>query len=70
MSNTLNWSQDIRGIEKGVKLIVADPRTIPLSELAEDNLGIALRHRPGTDVALLNGMMNVIIQESFMMNSL
>jgi formate dehydrogenase alpha subunit len=53
----------LEALKKGVKLIVADPRTIPLSELAEDNLGIALRHRPGTDVALLNGMMNVIIQE-------
>ncbi len=53
----------LEALRKGAKLIVADPRTIPLSELAEDNQGIAIKHRPGTDVALLNGIMNVIIQE-------
>lgn len=53
----------LEALKKGAKLIVADPRTIPLSELAEDNGGIALQHRPGTDVALLNGIMNVIINE-------
>ncbi len=41
------------------KLIVADPRSIDLAEFAE----IHLRHRPGTDVALVNGMMNVILSE-------
>lgn len=44
---------------KGAKLIVADPRAIELSELAE----IHLNHLPGTDVALLNGIMRYIIQE-------
>jgi formate dehydrogenase alpha subunit len=44
---------------KGTKLIVADNRAIELSELAE----IHLRHRPGTDVALINAIMNVIIAE-------
>ena len=53
----------LEALKKGGKLIVADPRTIPLSELAEDNGGVALQHRPGTDVALLNGIMNVIINE-------
>ena len=53
----------LEALKKGAKLIVADPRTIPLSELAEDNNGIALNHLPGTDVALLNGIMNVIISE-------
>ena len=44
---------------KGSKLIVADPRVIELSELAD----IHLSHLPGTDVALLNGIMSCIIQE-------
>ncbi len=43
----------------GKKLIVADPRETDLVKYAT----IWLRHRPGTDVALLNGMMNVIISE-------
>ena len=49
----------IRAVRRGGKLIVADLRAIPLTEYAE----IHLRHRPGTDVALLNAMMNVIISE-------
>ena len=43
----------------GTRLIVADPRRISLAGIAD----IHLRHRPGTDVALLNGMMNVILEE-------
>jgi len=43
----------------GAKLIVADPRLIELSEMAE----IQLEHLPGTDVALLNGMMRQILKE-------
>ena len=45
--------------ERGARLIVADPRAIGLSGLAE----VFIRQRPGTDVALLNGMMHVIIHE-------
>lgn len=41
------------------KLIVAEPRHIRLCYYAEQ----FIRHRPGTDVALLNGMMNVILSE-------
>ena len=41
------------------RLIVADPRRISLAGIAE----LHLRHRPGTDVALVNGMMHVILQE-------
>ena len=53
-----------RTIRQGVKfgntkLIVADPRVIELSELTD----VHLRHKPGTDVALLNAMMHVIIRE-------
>lgn len=41
------------------KLIVCDPRDIGISRFAE----IKLTQIPGTDVALLNGMMSVIITE-------
>ena len=44
---------------KGAKLIVADPRAIKLTEFAD----IWLRQRLGTDVALINGLINVIINE-------
>ena len=40
-------------------LIVADPRTTQLAQHAE----IHTRHHPGTDIALLNGLMHVIIEE-------
>jgi formate dehydrogenase alpha subunit len=46
-------------VDKGAILIVADPRRTQIAEFAH----IHLRHRPGTDVALLNGIMNVIIKE-------
>jgi len=45
--------------EKGAKLILADPRKIPWSKFSD----IHLPHRPGTDVALLNGFMNIILAE-------
>jgi len=44
---------------KGATLIVADPRRIDLVRFATRHL----RLRVGTDIALLNGMMNVIISE-------
>ena len=46
-------------LRRGAKLIVADPRRVELAQKAH----IYLQHRPGTDVALLNGMMNVIIDK-------
>ncbi len=45
--------------DRGAKLIVADPRSIDLAEFAESHLQL----KPGTDVALINGMMNVILSE-------
>jgi len=42
------------------KLIVIDPREIGLVKYAD----IWLRQKPGTDVAVLNGLMNVIIKEN------
>jgi len=42
----------------GSRLIVADPRAIELSSRA----AVYLNHKPGTDVALLNGIMHAIVQ--------
>ncbi|MGB7294661.1 MAG: formate dehydrogenase subunit alpha [Candidatus Aminicenantales bacterium] len=49
----------INAIEKGAKLIVMDPREIPLTQFAT----LHLQQNVGTDVAVLNGIMNVIIEE-------
>ncbi len=46
-----------RAIENGAKLVVADPRKNQIAEFAD----LYLRHKPGTDVALLNGMMKTIL---------
>lgn len=48
-----------RATLKDSKLIVADPRKIPLTDFAE----CWLRQRPGTDVALINGLVQVILNE-------
>lgn len=49
-------------VKKGTKLIVADPRQIDLVRFAE----LHLPQKPGTDVALINAMMNVIINENLL----
>lgn len=46
-----------RAVRRGAKLIVADPRRIELADYAD----VFLQIKPGTNIALLNGMMNVII---------
>jgi len=43
----------------GAKLVVCDPRSIPITDFAT----LHIRHKPGTDIALLNGMMHVLITE-------
>lgn len=48
-----------QAVRKGAKLIVANPRRIDLCRFAT----VWLRHRPGSDVALLMGMMRVILDE-------
>ncbi|NTU49244.1 MAG: molybdopterin-dependent oxidoreductase, partial [Syntrophobacteraceae bacterium] len=50
-----------RARERGARLIVADPRTIQLSRFAD----VSVTHRLGTDVALLNGMMHVILRHDW-----
>jgi formate dehydrogenase alpha subunit len=52
-------SHVLKGKERGAKIVVIDPREIQISRLAD----LYLRPRPGTDVAWINGMMNVIISE-------
>ena len=45
--------------KRGAKLVVIDPRETQMARMAD----LYLRFRPGTDVAVLNGLMNVIISE-------
>ena len=47
--------------EKGAKLIVADPRNIQLSRFAD----VAVNQRLGSDVAMLNGMMHIILKNDW-----
>lgn len=46
----------------GAKLILADPRKIELANYAE----VHLRQKPGTDVALINGLINYILSENLL----
>ena len=46
-------------IERGAKLIVINPRRIEMCDFAD----LWLRPRPGTDVALYNGMAKVVLDE-------
>ncbi len=45
-----------RAAARGAKLVVADPRRIDLCEAA----ALHLRHRPGTDIALVNGLLHLV----------
>ncbi len=47
--------------QRGAKLIVADPRRIDIAGYAD----LHLRHKPGTDIALLNGLMHIILREGW-----
>ncbi len=50
-----------RAKAKGAKLIVCDPRKIHLASIAD----LYVRHRLGSDVALLNGIMHVILDRGW-----
>lgn len=52
----------IKAHRKGAKIIVADPRRVPMVRFAD----IFLRLRPGTDIALLNGIAHVIHSEGLL----
>ena len=47
--------------QRGVKLIVADPRAIDITEFAT----LHLRPRSGTDIALLNGLMHILLKNGW-----
>ena len=49
----------IRAQKRGARIIVFDPRDVQIAKIAD----LHLSHRPGTDVACLNGLMHVIIDE-------
>lgn len=51
-----------RAKKNGSKLIVADPRRIEMAELAD----LHLQLKPGTNVALINGMCHVVIKEDLL----
>jgi len=54
----------IKAYRKGAKIIVADPREVPMVTFSELFLNI----RPGSDIALLNGMAHVILAEGLQNN--
>jgi len=54
-----------KAIQQGAKLIVANPREINLVRYAD----LWLQYNPGTDVALLMGMMRVILDEGLLNTS-
>jgi len=54
-----------KAAQNGAKVVVANPREIDLCRFAE----VWLRLRPGTDVALLMGMMRVIVDEGLLDSS-
>ena len=54
-----------KAVQNGARVIVANPRKIDLCRFAD----IWLRLRPGTDVALLMGMMRVILDEGLLDSS-
>jgi formate dehydrogenase alpha subunit len=63
-SNTLEahpliGARILKAKEKGAKVVVVDPRDTPLSRVAT----MSLRQESGTDIAWINGMINVIISE-------
>ncbi len=49
----------IKAYRNGARIILADPRGIPMARFAE----VHLQLRPGTDLALLNGIARVIVKE-------
>ncbi len=58
-SHPLVATRIFRALAKGAKLLVADPRKNQIAGFAH----LYVRHKPGTDVALLNGMMKVILDK-------
>lgn len=49
----------IKAYRKGAKIMIADPRRVPMARFAD----LFLKLKPGTDVALINGIAHVILEE-------
>ena len=47
--------------QRGAQLVLADPRRIPLADYA----AVHLQQKPGTDIALINGLMNIILAKGW-----
>ncbi|HEX6303731.1 MAG TPA: formate dehydrogenase subunit alpha [Anaerolineales bacterium] len=47
--------------QRGLQLVVADPRAIDITEFS----ALHLKQKPGTDVALINGLMNIILDKGW-----
>jgi len=60
-SHPLVATRIFRAKQKGAKLIVADPRKIQIAAMAD----IHVRQKLGTDVALLNGIMHIIVRNGW-----
>lgn len=48
-------------MQRGVKLVVADPRKISITDYAT----LHLQHKPGTDIALVNGIAHIILKNNW-----
>ena len=48
-------------LKRNARLIIADPRRIDITELADEHI----QHNPGTDIALINGLMNIILENNW-----
>ncbi len=57
--------QIVKAVHNEKKLIIINPREIKLTRMAN----LWLRQKPGTDVALLMGMMRVIVDEGLLDSS-
>lgn len=60
-SHPLVASRIFRAKQKGAKVVVVDPRRVPLVHQAD----LFLQHNLGSDVALINGIMNVILSQGW-----
>lgn len=47
--------------QRGLKLVVADPRRIDITEFAT----LYIRQKPGTDIPLINGLMHIILENGW-----
>ena len=48
-------------LKRGVKLVVSDPRATDITEFAT----LHMRPRGGTDIALINGLINIILEKGW-----